>query len=69
MTASRAGEHATFQAPPEPNPWPADESVLLEAFRDGDPRAARNLVDATYGRIYDVLARLSGNADLAADQL
>jgi len=67
MTALYAGERAASDESSDATPSPPDESALIEAFRDGDPAAARSLVDATYGRIHDALSRLCGDADLAAD--
>lgn len=67
MTASHAGERAAPEANIDTLPAPTDEAALIEAFRDGDPTAAGSLVDATYGRIYNALSRLCGDADLAAD--
>ncbi|HEV8631957.1 MAG TPA: RNA polymerase sigma factor [Thermoanaerobaculia bacterium] len=67
MSAPHAGERATLEASNERTPSAGDEAALLDALRDGDPAAARGLVDATYGRIHDALFRLCGNRDLAAD--
>lgn len=46
----------------------AQERELLTAMASGDRRAAEELVDATYSRIYAALSRLSGGRrELAAD--
>lgn len=43
------------------------ERRLLEELKQGSRDAAERLVDATYGKIYAALCRLSGNPDEAAD--
>jgi RNA polymerase sigma-70 factor (ECF subfamily) len=65
---------ATLQALDTPHPFAAPvagedpERRLLGALAGGDPRAAEELVERTYRRIYALLHRLTGgDAELAAD--
>jgi len=45
----------------------ADEPQLVEAVRNGDPRAAAALVERFYERIYAFLRRVAGSEAVAAD--
>ena len=44
-----------------------DETLLLEALRQGDRGAAEALVEDTYEMVFRTLVRLSGDPDTAAD--
>ncbi len=46
---------------------PLDERSLLAALTAGDRRAADQLVDCTYGRVFASLLKMCGRPDLAAD--
>lgn len=56
--------HDSFHPPTAPLD---DETRLLDELRSGRPRAAENLVAATYAKLYAGCHRMTGSAEEAAD--
>ena len=76
LSAARAAapsHHATLSLPPVSHPVTeaarsrVDEAELIARARAGEPGAERALYDAHVDRVYRLVYRLAGDADLASD--